>query len=65
MAERKTALLIGATGIIGGNLARRLDTLDDRDTVGPSQYWTVAASWSGSVERAVPTRQGSGRIRLP
>ena len=37
MAERKTALVIGATGIIGGNLVRHLDTLDDWNVVGLSR----------------------------
>ena len=37
MAERKTALVIGATGIIGGNLIRHLDTLEDWDVIGLSR----------------------------
>ena len=37
MGEHKTAMVIGATGIIGGNLIRHLDTLNDWDVVGLSR----------------------------
>ena len=37
MAEHKTAMVIGATGIIGGNLIRHLDTLNDWDVIGLSR----------------------------
>ena len=34
MAHRKTALVIGATGMIGRHVVQALDNLDDWDTIG-------------------------------
>ncbi|MFQ5911891.1 MAG: SDR family oxidoreductase [Nitrospinota bacterium] len=34
MSERKTALVVGATGVIGGSLIKHLEGLEDWDTVG-------------------------------
>ncbi len=34
MAERKTALVIGATGVVGGSLVNYLETLEDWEVVG-------------------------------